>query len=106
MLRRDFGKASLGMMASSALSPTARRAGSAPGDDFAKTQGLTDYVGRFVATTLYDEIPEQVIELGKKSILDGLGLAIAGSKSYTGTLCRKYIDEFGGGHGNATIIGF
>jgi 2-methylcitrate dehydratase PrpD len=105
MLRRDFGKASLGTMASRLFSPPATRPGSAPGDDFPKTHGLTDYVGRFVATTKYGEIPEQVIELGKKSILDGLGLALAGSKAPTGTLCREYIQKLGICDGKATIIG-
>jgi 2-methylcitrate dehydratase PrpD len=105
MLRRDFGKASLGMMASSVLSAPARGAGSVSGGDFPKTPGLTDYVGRFVATTTYEEIPEEVIELGKKSILDGLGLALAGSRSETGAISRQYVEQAGVSDGKATIIG-
>jgi len=35
----------------------------------------------FVWQTKYEDIPGEVIELGKKSILDGLGLALAGSKA-------------------------
>src|SRR6267143_4910679 len=105
MLRRDFGKASLGMMASSVLSAPARGAGSVSGGDFPKTPGLTDYVGRFVATTTYKEIPEEVIELGKKSILDGLGLALAGSRAETGAISRKYAAQSDSCHGKATIIG-
>src|ERR1700730_17508415 len=105
MLRRDFGKASLGMMASSVVSASARGAGSAPGSDFPKTPGLTDYVGRFVATMTYEQIPEQVIELGKKSILDGLGLALAGSRAESGPISRKYIEQIGVANGKATIIG-
>ena len=105
MLRRDFGKASLGVMASRVLSVSAKRAGPAPGADFPKTPGLTDYVGRFVTTTTYEEIPEQVIELGKKSILDGLGLALAGSRAESGPISRKYIEQIGVAHGKATIIG-
>jgi 2-methylcitrate dehydratase PrpD len=105
MLRRDFGKASLSLMASSVLSHSISATGVAPGGDFPKTPGLTDYVARFIGTTTYDEIPGQVIELGKKSILDGLGLALAGSKSQTGTICREYIGKLGIRDGNATIIG-
>src|ERR1700674_936990 len=105
MLRRDFGKASLGMMASSVLSAPARGAGSASGGDFPKTPGLTDYVGRFVATTTYEEIPEEVIELGKKSILDSLGLALAGSRGEIGAISRQYVEQAGVSNGKATIIG-
>src|ERR1700738_4642156 len=105
MLRRDFGKASLGVMASRVLSVSAKRAGPAPGADFPKTNGLTEYVGRFVATTTYEEIPEQVIELGKKSILDGLGLALAGSRAESGLISRQYVEQIGVCNGRATIIG-
>jgi 2-methylcitrate dehydratase PrpD len=104
MLRRDFGKASLGMMASSALSVSAKSAESS-GSDFPKAPGLTAYVGRFVATTTYEQIPEEVIGLGKKSILDGLGLALAGSRAESGSISRKYVEQIGLCNGKATIIG-
>src|SRR6202047_601679 len=105
MLRRDFGKASLGVMASRVRSVSAKRVGSASGSDFPKTPGLTDYVGRFVTTTTYEEIPEQVIELGKKSILDGFGLALAGSRAESGPISRKFVERSGACNGVATVIG-
>src|ERR1700716_2423267 len=98
MLRRDFGKLALGAMASTALGQPVlapRGAGAVSANDFPKTPGLTDYVGRFVATTKYEDIPPEVIELGKKSILDGLGLALAGSRAQTGTICRQYLESLG-----------
>jgi len=104
MLRREFGKASLGIMASSALSAPAIRAESSS-SNFPKTPGLTAYVGRFVATTTYEQIPKEVIELGKQSILDGLGLALAGSRAETGSISRKYVQQIGVCNGKATIIG-
>lgn len=103
MLRRDFGKASLGLLASSALSGSAKPA--EPGSNFPKTSGLTAYVSKFVTTTTYEQIPQEVIELGKKSILDGLGLALAGSRAETGSISRKYIEQVGVCHGKATVIG-
>ncbi|HLH31090.1 MAG TPA: MmgE/PrpD family protein, partial [Terriglobia bacterium] len=39
----------------------------------------TEYVARFILETRYSDIPASVIELARKSILDGLGLALAGS---------------------------
>ena len=89
MLRRDFGKVALGAIASSALLRSAKGANVTPAAEFPKTPGLTDYVGRFVVNTTYEDIPADVIELGKKSILDGLGLALAGSRAQTGTICRQ-----------------
>src|SRR6202521_4520464 len=105
MRRRDFGKASLGVIASSVLVDSAKRAGALPSSDFPKAPGLTDYVGKFVSQTKYEDIPGEVIELGKKSILDGLGLALAGSKAQTGTLCRQYLEKIGVCDGKSTIIG-
>jgi 2-methylcitrate dehydratase PrpD len=105
MYRRDFGKASLGVMASTLLVNSAKGAGVVAGNDFPKAPGLTDYVGRFVAATKYEDIPGEVVELGKKSILDGLGLALAGSKAQTGALCRQYLENLGACNGKATIVG-
>src|SRR5438874_3674244 len=106
MLRRDFGKVALGAIASSALLRSAKGANVTPAAEFPKTPGLTDYVGRFVVNTTYEDIPADVIELGKKSILDGLGLALAGSRAQTGTICRQYLeDDLSICGGKAIVIG-
>jgi 2-methylcitrate dehydratase PrpD len=105
MRRRDFGKASLGAIASAAFLRSTKDAEFTAGGDFAKAPGLTEYVGRFIVSTKYEDIPQDVIELGKKSILDGLGLALAGSRAQTGALCREYIDHLGIRGGKASIIG-
>ena len=62
-------------------------------------------MGRFVTTTTYEQIPKEVIELGRKSILDGLGLALAGSRAETGSISRKFVEQSGVCNGKATIIG-
>ncbi len=49
--------------------------------------------------------PPDVIELGKKSILDGFGLALAGSASVMGPIARKYVESFGSSEMRASIIG-
>jgi 2-methylcitrate dehydratase PrpD len=104
MRRRDFGKASLGAIASTAFLRSAKAA-ETPVGDFAKAPGLTEYVGRFIASTKYEDIPPDVIELGKKSILDGLGLALAGARAQTGAICREYLEHLGICDGKATVIG-
>jgi len=105
MRRRDFGKASLGAFAATALSQSATAEQTASGEQFPKTPGLTKYVGTFVAQTKYEEIPGEVIELGKKSILDGFGLALAGSRAESGSISRKYVEQAGVCNGKATVIG-
>ena len=105
MRRRDFGKASLGAIASSVLANSAKGAEALPSSDFPRAPGLTDYVGKFISQTEYEDIPGEVIALGKKSILDGLGLALAGSKAQTGALCRQYLEKIGVCDGKSTIIG-
>src|SRR6267378_6850481 len=104
MRRRDFGKASFGAIAATMLPGSGAAQPSAPGD-FPTNAGLTKYVGTFVIQTKYQEIPEHVIELGKKSILDGLGLALAGARAESGSISRKYVEQIGVCNGKATIIG-
>jgi len=105
MLRREFGKTSLGAMASSPFLISLEGAASSPRHDFPQGRGLSDYVGRFVVETKYEDIPAEVIELGKKSILDGLGLALAGSRADTGEICRQYLQKLGVCRGTATVVG-
>lgn len=69
-----------------------------------KGEGLTRYVAGFVLGTSYEAIPKSVMDLGKKSLLDGLGLAIAGSVAGSGRLVRTYLDGLGAA-GGATVIG-
>src|SRR5437899_9108474 len=105
MLRRDFGKVALGAIASSALLRSAKGTNVTPAAEFPKTPGLTEYVGRFVVNMTDEDIPADVIELGKKSILDGLGLALAGSRAQTGTICRQDREDLSICGGKAIVIG-
>src|SRR5205807_2014924 len=105
MLRRKFAKASLGAIASSPFFHSAKGAPLPARDDFPQVHGLTNYVGKFVVETRYEDVPREVIELGKKSILDGLGLALAGSRAQTGAIGRRYLEHLGGCGGKATVVG-
>jgi len=69
------------------------------------TDGLTHYVARFIYETEFQTIPADVVALGKKSILDGLGLAFAGSVAQSGRLVRAHLDSLALGEGSATLIG-
>jgi 2-methylcitrate dehydratase PrpD len=66
---------------------------------------VTRYVVGFVCGTEPGDVPENVIALGKKSILDGLGLALSGSVAKSGELVRRHLQELALGTGPATVIG-
>ncbi|HTU02148.1 MAG TPA: MmgE/PrpD family protein [Candidatus Sulfotelmatobacter sp.] len=65
---------------------------------------LTGYVADFIASTRLSDIPEPVLQLGKKSMLDGLGLALAGSVAKSGDLVRRHLQGLGC-TGAASVIG-
>ena len=66
--------------------------------------GLTREVAAFVLATAADKIPQEVFSLGKKSILDGFGLALSGSIAASGKIVQTYLEK-AGGKGAASVIG-
>ncbi|HSG64480.1 MAG TPA: MmgE/PrpD family protein, partial [Gammaproteobacteria bacterium] len=74
--------------------------------DIASKHGehLTREVASFIVETNYDALPDEVLELARKSILDGLGLALSGSVAESGHLVQKYLKSQNLS-GRATVIG-
>ena len=106
MRRRNFCASSLaaaGTVAFTASAPVSGSPQKAP--EFPQAPGLTKYVADFIVKTKYEDIPENVLNLGKKSILDGFGLSLAGSASEMGPLVRQYLADFVTRYGKASIIG-
>ena len=62
---------------------------------FPQIQKLTAKVSEFVFNLKFADIPAESLKLGKKSILDGLGLALSGSKAETWVLIQEYVKSFG-----------
>ena len=69
-----------------------------------KGKDLTKYVTNFIYGNKYKNIPKNVIELAKKHILDGFGLALSGSVARTGEYLFKHIKK-NSAKGKATVIG-
>ena len=108
--RREFLRGSIGIGAGVGLLGTSTLASENLSDKncsvaFPKISGLTKYVAQFVVQTQLGDIPSAVIELGKKSLLDGIGLAIAGSKLETADILQRYMNSLGFGGAGATVIG-
>ncbi len=107
MIRRDFFRNSLAATAAAASGWPLLRAPTAvaAAGEFPSAPGLTKYVSEFIVSTKYEDIPENVIALGKKTLLDGFGLALAGSASGIGPIIRRYIETLGCSDGKSSIIG-
>ena len=75
----------------------------APSSDRAS---LTAYVADFVVNTRAEHVPADVAHLGKRSVLDGIGLALAGAASQTGSIAREYLRSLGiVANEGSTVIG-
>jgi len=67
-------------------------------------KGLTRELAEFILSTTLEDIPAEVAGLAKKSILDGFGLALAGSVAESGTIVQKYLRSISS-PGTAVVIG-
>jgi 2-methylcitrate dehydratase PrpD len=68
-------------------------------------KGVTAETAEFVAATEFSNLPHELVELGKKHILDAIGLAIAGELAETAPLVRRYLFDLGVIGGPATVLG-
>ena len=66
--------------------------------------GLTQEVAHFVARTRYRDIPKEVVQLARGFILDGLGVALAGSTDECSRIVQAQIRQMNG-KGESSIVG-
>ena len=69
------------------------------------TTHLTRYLAEFIQDAKPADLSAEVTALGKKSILDGLGLALSGGATQCGELVHLHLSELNLGQGAATVIG-
>jgi len=106
MRRRQFLQSSMaGACAGLVFSPKLARSNPSCEAAFPDVKGVTRHVSEFVAGVEYRDLPSELIALGKKSILDGLGLALAGSVAQSGAILRTYLQQLGFRDGSATVAG-
>jgi 2-methylcitrate dehydratase PrpD len=70
-----------------------------------ETESLTIEVSRFIVNQKLEDIPPSAIEAAKRSILDGLGVALSGSRAASAALIEKYISSQGNSLQEASIFG-
>jgi 2-methylcitrate dehydratase PrpD len=69
------------------------------------SKGLTADVSRFVATMRLDAVPPEVVLKAKRSILDGLGLAVAGATTPGVHIAAAEIASYVAQAGTSTVLG-
>jgi 2-methylcitrate dehydratase PrpD len=104
MKRRDFCRSSI-LGAGWALGGASRPAPENQAVQFPQSPGLTAYISDFIVSARYEGIPEDVVALGKKSILDGFGLALAGSVSTLAPPLKSYLRSLGLCSAKSSIMG-
>ncbi len=110
--RRDFLRAVTGVGATLGIVGSSERASASdatssacPEPAFPQVQKLTARVAQFVVNTKYSDVSADALELGKKSILDGLGLALSGSRAETAGLIQEYVKSFSFQSGGVSVLG-
>jgi hypothetical protein len=77
--------AQLAVASTTALAAKAQGNKPAPPD----SSGLTHRFASFMVQGRYADLPKDVLELGKKSILGGLGMALVGSVAQSGQITAR-----------------
>src|SRR5215469_10091420 len=100
MTRRSLSRlAALGIagargMSKAALAPAIHEQQSVAGKP-KESADVSSYVADFIVKTRFEDLPEEVVELARKSVLDGLGLALCGSVAKSGEIVRNYLKSEG-----------
>ncbi|WP_197089253.1 MmgE/PrpD family protein [Puniceibacterium sp. IMCC21224] len=58
--------------------------------------GLTRTVAAFVTETTYADLPDDVVQIAKRCMVDGLGVMLAGSREPCALIARRHAASFGG----------
>ena len=67
-------------------------------------QGLTDRVATFIATARIDTFPQDVVEQGKRCLMDGFGVILAGATTRGSEILREQL-HVSGGKPEASVLG-
>jgi 2-methylcitrate dehydratase PrpD len=70
----------------------------------AAIKGTTDAIARYIATTTLGGIPAPAVAQGKRCLVDGFGVILAGSTVHGSAIVRDYVKSVNAGR-EATILG-
>src|SRR5262249_50220890 len=109
LTRKDFLKAAATTVGSMACAGLHAETGSqsAPGAGMSKkapTKGVTQEVVSFIANARIDQFPADVVHQGKRCLIDGFGVVLAGSTLEGSRIVREYV-KAGGGQPGSHVLG-
>src|SRR5262245_15165502 len=109
LTRKDFLKAAATTVGSMACAGLNAEAGnqSAPGASAtrkAPTKGVTQEVVNFIVNARIEQFPADVVHQGKRCLIDGFGVVLAGSTLEGSRIVREYV-KAGGGKLGSTVLG-
>jgi 2-methylcitrate dehydratase PrpD len=87
-----------------AAQPAAPASGTSKKLQNAAIKGTTDAVATFIATATLGSMPAAAIEQGKRCLIDGFGVVLAGSTLHGSAIVREYVKR-GSEKQEATILG-
>ncbi|MDF1605827.1 MmgE/PrpD family protein [Nocardioides sp. YIM 152315] len=67
--------------------------------------GLTADVAAFIESADLSDVPASALDAAKRSLLDGLGLAVAGSRSEGPRLAQKMVSDYSAAGAEASVLG-
>lgn len=70
-----------------------------------EVSGPTAQLARYAAGIRYDDLPDDVVEMARRCLLDWLGIAIAGSRQPLSPVLRATVEQVGG-NPQASVIGW
>jgi 2-methylcitrate dehydratase PrpD len=59
----------------------------------ARKKGITPEIVDFICKTSHQGIPPEVIQIGKRCLIDGFGVILAGSTEWCSQIIREFIDQ-------------
>ncbi len=68
-------------------------------------ESISSQLGQFIEETKFEDLPEDIVEICRKSILDTIGCALGGANQTSIKILEEFILESEEGKGNSTIIG-
>lgn len=95
-----------GFVGRAAATPaTGAQVAQAPAESQPVPPPITAEAADFVVGTAWSALPEDLVTLGKKHILDAVGLALAGEQAESGPIVRRYLETLGLAKGKASVLG-
>jgi len=65
---------------------------------------VSENIAKWLQATSYNNIPQEVVDVAKRSIMDFIGVILAGSRQPVAQIVKKYVNEVNGKQ-QATVIG-